>query len=303
MVIFKRVGLTLALLTALASLSYSGAATTYVFRQTIPGNPVPSCSEPGSKSFTTPGVYQVTVPAGCEISAVLAGAGGGNAEDADLGGGPGGLVSFNLVSSGSPLTVVVGTAGQIAYPSSEYSGGDGGGYSLVASGNAIWGVAGGGGGAAGNGGGSGLAYSEGGSGGNPGMNGEIAPVDYGSCQDEGTGATDLQAGTDGEMCPEVNTGVPTYVSVVPAGSAALSSTFSDDSGGIANSEGNNGNGGGGGGGGGYYGGGYGSDGGDYDEGGGGGGGSSYVISEATNVTETTGGGSPAETNGSVSLSW
>ncbi|WP_198926097.1 hypothetical protein, partial [Acidithiobacillus thiooxidans] len=141
MVTFKRVGLTLALLTALASLSYSGAATTYVFRQTLPGNPVPSCSEPGSKSFTTPGVYQVTVPAGCEIAAVLAGAGGGNPTDADLGGGPGGSVSFNLVSSGSPLTVVVGTAGQIAYPSSEYSGGNGGGYSLVASGNAIWGAA------------------------------------------------------------------------------------------------------------------------------------------------------------------
>jgi len=296
----KKISATFAFLTLLAGSSWAEASTIYLYRQFLSGNPI-ACTTPGSQTFTTPGVYQVTVPSGCDIAVTLAGAGGGNAYDNE-GGGSGGLVSFTIHPGSTQLTVVVGQAGSIAYPSVQNSGGTGGGYSLVAEGSTILGVAGGGGGAGGDGGSGHPAYSQGGEGGDPGTDGALAAYDYDGCIDNGTGATDLQAGTDGEMCPEVNTGLG--AAPATAGSAALESgSFTADSGTATVYQGDSGNGGNGGGGGGYYGGGSGSPGGGYGEGGGGGGGSSYVTSSATNVKENTGEGSPAGENGAVTLSW
>lgn len=294
----KKISATFAFLTFLAGPSWAEASTLYLYRQFLSSNPI-ACTTPGSQTFTTPGVYPVTVPSGCDIAVTLAGAGGGNAYDNE-GGGSGGLVSFDIHPGSTQLTVVVGQAGSIAYPSVQYSGGTGGGYSLVAEGSTILGVAGGGGGAGGDGGSP--AYSQGGAGGDPGTSGALAAYDYGSCPDNGTGATDTQTGTDGAICSEVNTG--TNATPPTAGSAALESgSFTADSGTATVYEGDYGNGGNGGGGGGYYGGGSGSPGGGYGEGGGGGGGSSYVISSATNSNENTGEGSPVGENGAVTLSW
>jgi hypothetical protein len=264
----------------------------------------PAVGAPATTSFTTPGDYSWTVPAGVTtVQAVLSGAQGGPASDPPSvfgTGGPGASVTATLpVTPGSTLSIEVGgqggQGGQVSIGGAGaggtslggYDGGAGGGASRITDGQAVLAVAGGGGGAT-------ALFMNGGGGAALGQAGDYDGFDQSGRG--GGGGMDVNGGDGGAAgsftnCPDAAPGHP--------GAAGTSGQ-----GGSGGSGGNNEGGAGGGGGGGYYGGGGGGGGahcgsrGSIGSGGGGGGGSSFVSPSATasSVTDATRSG-----NGSVTL--
>ena len=242
-----------------------------------------------TETFSSPGSYSFTVPAGVtSVTLTATGAAGGRSASGTAGGGQGAVVTATVpVPAGEQLSVAVGapggtggtggTGGGGAGGAAANGGAGGGGASVVSLASSAAGsspplvVAGGGGGGAGGGGG-GL-----GGGGNA-----------------GSGGTAGSAGIGG--------GGPGTSSAGGGGGAA---GFGGGGGGAAGSLGLGGGGGGGGpvggggGGGGYYGGGGGGGGGNGTVGGGGGGGSSFVAAGATGVS----GPSPASAAAQVTITY
>jgi len=231
-----------------------------------------------TSSFTTPGEYSFTVPAGVTSLAVTAvGAGGATSSCGDVAGGEGASLSATVaVSPGEVLFVGVGGPGQRTLncgsgggsggvggggSGSGQAGGGGGGASLVGVGSPSPGfdsllvVAGGGGG-----GGTSAASATGGNAGAAGGPGEDGAVGGGA----GTGSAGGAGGAAGSYSGE---------------SGADGAFGTGGTGGTSPYEGA------GGGGGGYYGGGGG--GGDQDGGAGGGGGSSFTAPGASGISGPT----------------
>lgn len=238
-----------------------------------PGAGVAGAVVAPTTTFSLPGSYPFTVPAGVSSVTVTAvGAAGGQGGCTGGGGGQGALLTATVpVSGGEVLDVLVGgTGANGSCAGGDSPGGVGGG------GNAPNGGGGGGGASAlgtsiaqgfgslfvvgAGGGGGGVGFGSGGGGGNAGASGGGGDGDGGS---PGTATGGGAGGPAGSLCGPGNTGGAG--SFGQGGIGAV--TISGD---------------GGGGGGGYFGGGGGGSGVCF--GGGGGGGSSFIIDSASNVT-------------------
>ncbi|MFN8114290.1 MAG: glycine-rich protein [Solirubrobacterales bacterium] len=282
---------------------------------------LPGAAGAATDTFTTPGSYDWTVPAGVDSATfTVVGARGGASASSD--GGLGGLVTATLsVTPGETLKVTVGGAGAdtpaiaggfnggglagsqtcVIPPSTKYcNGGGGGGASDVRrGGNALTDrvlVAGGGGGAGGRSAdgclGDGCVPAtargggDGGGGGNPGFNGSNGA----------NGGSEVEIPNSGGCGGGGATGAAPGAAggTVPGMCTGLSGNISGGSSGVGGRGGDAAGGGsGGGGGGGWFGGGGGSGAsavGARGGGGGGGGGSNFVTPSATGVTSTSGAG-------------
>ncbi len=273
------------LISALSLSAGSAWAGGYLFRSPVSGLLGPPSCTAAAQSFATPGVYPVTVPAGCATATVLLeGAGGGGGTYGY--GGNGGKIVFTLpVTPGTSFNVSVGAGGSLlgALPEQVGNGGDSTsiytGTTLTQA--ALLGIAGGGGGGASTGSGSySINGAEGGNGGAVATAGTGAACS--SVANYGEGATTLGPGAGGLV------GGGNGSCVVP-GTALYGGSYQTCNG--SSWFGSIGNGGPGNGGNGYYGGGAGSAGGCYSAGGGGGGGSDWADAPGTtNVSDTVGGG-------------
>ncbi|WP_198926089.1 hypothetical protein, partial [Acidithiobacillus thiooxidans] len=109
MALFSFKPLSLGLLFALAGISANAAATTYIYRQTLPI--VPTLRNGMTNySFTKPGIYHIPVPAGgTEASVtVIGGAGGARFYQGGSGAEVTGVLPLNGIST---LTIIVGGGG------------------------------------------------------------------------------------------------------------------------------------------------------------------------------------------------
>ncbi len=124
--------LTVGLLLALASISANANATTYIFRQTLPIIPTLR-NGMTNYSFTKPGIYHISVPAGGTVASVTVTGGAGGARFYQ--GGSGAVVTGILPLNGiAELTVIVGGGGG-GGDCTCGGGGGGGGLSAICSGS------------------------------------------------------------------------------------------------------------------------------------------------------------------------